>query len=403
MPHSLLRRLSARLRPAAPALRTTRRAALGLVAAGVLAGCQVGGIGGGGGGAGVASEGPTRVALLVPYGSARGSDATLARSLENAARLALADIEGARIELTVLPTQGTPAGAQSAAQQAVAGGAQVILGPLYADNAAAAGVAAAGSGVPVLSFSNNTSVAGGNVWVLGSTFQNTARRLLSFAAAQGRNRVLVTHPNTPSGQIAQNAIVSVAGGTGAQITGSVPYGFSQEGVVAAVPTVKAQVESTATNAVFLTADSAGALPILAQLLPEAGIGGDAVKFLGLARWDVPAQTLQLPGLQGGWFALPDPAPLAAFRSRYAASYGGEPHPLAGLAYDGMAAIGAIARRGETVGRRSLTRGTGFAGTNGIFRLRPDGTNDRGLAVAQVTSGTSRIVSPAPSSFGGFGS
>jgi ABC-type branched-subunit amino acid transport system substrate-binding protein len=344
-----------------------------------------------------------QVALLVPYGSPRGSDAVVARSLENAARLAASDLQGAQVEITVYPTQGTAPGAQSAAQSAVEAGAQVILGPLYADNAAAAGVVAAGSGVPVLSFSNNADVAGGNVWVLGNTFENTAARLMSFAAAQGRNRVLVTHSDTGAGAVARDAVSAAAERTGGQVVAIVPYEFSQAGIAAAVPAMAEQARATSANAVLLTGDSAGSLPILSQLLNEAGIGGEAFRYLGLARWDVPPQTLQLPGLQGGWFTLPDPALVNRFEERYRAANGDIPHPLAGLAYDGVAAVGAIAGQGRTVGRDALTRRSGFAGTGGVFRLRGDGTNERALAVAQVVNGTAQVVSPAPTRFGGAGS
>ncbi|GIT91229.1 penicillin-binding protein activator [Jannaschia pagri] len=378
------------------------RKAIGLFAASaVLAACQVSAPGQSTtvGGAGVRGEGPTKVALLVPLGSARATDGTVARSLENAARLAAADLGSDTVTITVYPTQGTAAGAQSAAQQAIAAGAQVILGPLYADNAAAAGIAAAQSQVPILSFSNNTSIAGGNVWVLGNTFENTAARLLRFAAAQGRNRVLVTHNNQATGQLAAQAIGKAAQGTGAQITGNVAYELSQAGITAAVPQIAAQARSTSSNAVFLTGNTAGDLPVMAQLLSEQGIGGEDFRYLGLTRWDIPAEALQLPGLQGGYFTLPDPGPLNQFRARYQSAYSSTPHPLAGLAYDGMAAIGAITRRGDTVGRRSLTNGSGFAGTGGVFRLRGDGTIQRGLAVAQIVNRSVQVVSPAPNRFG----
>ena len=68
-------------------------------------------------------------------------------------------------------------------------------------------------------------------------------------------------------------------------------------------------------------------------------------FLGLTRWDVPAERAGPVGLQGGYFATADPRPAAQFRGRYGGAYGDGPHPLAGLAYDGIAAIGAIAARG----------------------------------------------------------
>jgi hypothetical protein len=58
--------------------------------------------------------------------------------------------------------------------QAVQDGAKIIIGPVFAQDAAAAGRAVAPRGINVLSFSNNTAVAGGNVFVLGNTFDNTA-------------------------------------------------------------------------------------------------------------------------------------------------------------------------------------------------------------------------------------
>ena len=116
----------------------------------------------------------------------------------------------------------------------------------------------------MLSFSNNTSVAGGNVWVLGNTFENTARRVLGFAAAQGRNRVLVTHSNDASGQIANAAITRAASETRAQITGSVPYELNQQGIMNAVPGIAAKARSTNSNAIFLTGNTSGDLPVISQ-------------------------------------------------------------------------------------------------------------------------------------------
>ena len=119
------------------------------------------------------------VALLVPYGSAAATDTKIAQDLENAARLAIADQPDARLNLTVYPTGGTAGQASSAAQLAIAEGADVIVGPLYAEAANAAALASAARGVNVLAFSNNSTIAGGNLFILGATFENTAQRLLS--------------------------------------------------------------------------------------------------------------------------------------------------------------------------------------------------------------------------------
>ena len=46
----------------------------------------------------------------------------------------------------------------------------------------------------------------------------------------------------------------------------------------------------------------------------------------------------------------------------------------------------------------LTDPEGFAGTDGIFRFLPDGTNERGLAVMEVRPNGAKVISPAPQSF-----
>lgn len=344
------------------------------------------------------------VALLVPSGSGQPGDDVLARSLENAARLAITDLQGVAIDLRVYSTGASPAQAASAATQAVNDGARIILGPVFADASNAAGVAVRGSGVNVLSFSNNTDIAGGNVFVLGNTFQNAANRLVGHAARQGRNRIYIVHEQTQAGEIGRRAIDTAIARSSAQHAGTMGYAFSQEGVVAAVPSIVSGVRNSGANAVFLTADTAGALPLLAQLLPEAGLSPATTQYIGLTRWDIPPATLSLPGVQGGWFTLPDPGLSGQFRARYQAAFGAPPHPIAGLAYDGIAAIGALARSGrsDALSASALTQASGFVGVGGIFRLRPDGTNERGLAVAEIRNSQVVVIDPAPRSFGGAG-
>lgn len=352
----------------------------------------------------VGSSGTVAVALLVPSGSGDASDEILATSLQNAARLAMADLGGVKIDLRVYSTASSPAQAQEVARRAVEEGAQVILGPVRAEESNAAAVAVAGSGVNVLSFSNNTAVAGGNLFVLGPTFQNTANRLASYAVRNGVNRIMIVHDRTAAGEAGRAAIQSGAARANGAIVATGSYEFSQDGIVSAVSGIAAQARDSQAQGIFLTADTAGALPLISQLLRDNRVDPAATRFIGLTRWDIPAATLALPALQGGWFALPDPALFAQFRSRYQAAYGEPPHPLSGLAYDGIAAIGALAARGRdsAVTSADLTQGAGFVGVNGIFRLRSDGTNERGLAVAQIQNNQVTVIDPAPRSFGGAG-
>ena len=145
---------------------------------------------------------PVPVALLVPQSSDGTAQIT---DLENAARLAAAQLDDLEIDLRVYDTAGDATVAASVAQQAVDDGAKIIIGPLYAEAANAAGTAVADDGVNVLSFSNNTTIAGGNVFVLGKTFDNTARRIVSFASKQGKERAMVIHSDRIDGQMGLNA------------------------------------------------------------------------------------------------------------------------------------------------------------------------------------------------------
>lgn len=372
--------------------------ALVLSGALALAACVPGGTGG----PSINTRAPVPVALLVPGNSEQAGDNVLARSLENAARLAVSDLEDVQIDLRVYQTSGNAELAAAKAQEAVQDGAKIILGPVYSQSAAAVGAAVANRNVNVLSFSNNTDVAGGNVFVLGATFQNTANRLISYAAARDRARVLVVRDQNFAGEAGATAIRNAAAAAGATISAEVSYEFSQNGVVQAIPEIADTARSSGANALFFTADTSGALPLLTQLLPENRIGAPDFQFIGLTRWDIPPSTLELPGVQGGWFALPDPALSQAFQGRFAASFGEPPHSVAGLAYDGIAAIGALVSQGQSnaLSGVALTQPAGFAGVNGVFRLLPDGTNERGLAVAEIQENQVVVIDPAPRSFGG---
>ncbi|TGD44327.1 penicillin-binding protein activator [Pseudotabrizicola sediminis] len=373
------------------------------VAALALAACQP--AGSPGTGSALDSSAPVVVALLVPSGSGQASDELLARSLQNAARLAISDLGTTRIDLRVYNTAGQPASAQAMATRAIDDGAQIILGPVFAQEANAAGAAAAARGVNVLAFSNNPDIAGGNVFILGQTFGNTADRLAGYAVRNGKPRIMVVHEQNTAGQLGRRAIEQGVARAGGSVVAVGSYEFSQNGVLSAAPRIAATARDNNADAVFLTADTAGALPLVSQILNDNGLGPAVTQFIGLTRWDIPQATLGLPGVQGGWFALPDPGRYQQYQNRYQAAFGEPPHPISGLAYDGIAAIGALLKQGRTttLNGQALTQAAGFVGVNGIFRLRSDGQNERGLAVAQIRNNQVVIIDPAPRSFGGFGS
>ncbi|MEM6388124.1 MAG: penicillin-binding protein activator, partial [Pseudomonadota bacterium] len=202
----------------------------------------------GGGGPLINTSRAVPVALLVPKSS--GSAAQVARSLENAAWLAVNDLGEVEIDLMVYDTQGTPEGAARAANQALSDGARIFVGPLFAENAGTVGQIAASRGVNVLSFSNNPAIAGGNVFILGNTFQSSADRLARYSVNRGKSGIFVIHADDPAERLGAEAIQRAAERSGGRVAGVAAFPLSQNGVVNAIPTISRDFRASGAQSVF---------------------------------------------------------------------------------------------------------------------------------------------------------
>ena len=347
---------------------------------------------------------PVRVALLAPAGSGSQDLEWLARSLKNAARMAAGDAQGAAIDLRVYDTGTSTQQAVAQANAAADAGAQIILGPLFAEGANAVGTAMKARNINVLSFSNNAEIAGGNVFTLGNSFANVADRLVGYGVRQGKRNIYVVAENDVAGQIGGRAIESAIAKNRARLAGRTNHPVSMSGIDAATPQIVQAARSGGVDAIFMTANNQAVLPYLTKELAEAGVTSQVTQFMGLTRWDQPADRIRMGQLQEGWFALPDQSLKSQFDARYRAAYGEQPHELAGLAYDGVAAVASLARAGKrnAVTTSGLTQRAGFSGVGGVFRLRPDGTAQRALSVATLRGNQLVVLDPAPRGFGGVG-
>jgi ABC-type branched-subunit amino acid transport system substrate-binding protein len=386
------------------------RAALVATGALALAACQVGPptqVGPAPGPSVDLSE-PVRVALLVPLGTGDPGREEIGQSLLNAARLAERDLQAVALDMRVYETGGTASGGNSAARRAVEEGAQVIVGPLFSTETSGAEPVAAAAGIPVLSFSNNPSVAGNGVYLLGMTFENTASRVVGYAASRGMRNVGVVYPNGLEGETARQAVRSAAGRQGSTVVAERGYDLSIRDIERDSAPIARSMREAGATAIVLADVPTGGLGFMADGLRGAGLASSEAQFLGMHRWDVSAEVLAQDSLQGGWFAAPDPALLGTFEARYRAAYGQRPHEIAGLAYDGIAAVGALvsdarARRlADPFSPANLTGAGGFAGVYGPFRLLPNGLNQRNLAVLEVRNGSASVIDRAPRAFTGLG-
>lgn len=350
---------------------------------------------------------PVKVALLVPLNSGQSELDFLGNSLVNAARMARGDLSGVEIDLKVYPTAGNPATAAAAAQQAISEGAQVFVGPLFSTSAAAVAPVAASNGLSVLSFSNNTDVAGNNVYLLGVTFETVANRVVGHAVSQGKTSIAVVHSNDPAGNSGSTAAQNAIARLGGNFVGAWSYDLSPQGISESAPSIAKAVRAAGANAVVLTDDPGAGLTFLTPVLATGGLTNRNTQFLGLTRWNEPPAAATTLSMQNGVFAAPDPATVGQFETRYTGVYGTPPHQLAGLAYDGIAAVGAMVQAAQSSGTGALstaqiTDPAGFAGVNGVFRFLGNGRNERGLALLQLRDGAAVVIDGAPRGFGGAG-
>jgi ABC-type branched-subunit amino acid transport system substrate-binding protein len=340
--------------------------------------------------------GPPKVGLLLPLS---GPSAALGQAMLQASEMALFDAPDNGIELLPRDTQGAASGAADAARDVIAQGAKLIIGPLLAAEVEAVKPVAAQAHVPVLAFSNATQYAGNGVYLLGFQPGQEIARVVAFAKAKGYGRFAMLAPRSAYGDIAASAFKDAVQSAGATLARIDYYDPSATDLDPAVKRFAAGAQFDA----LMIPDGDGRLKLLAPLLPYDGIDPDTVKFLGTGLWDEAGLGVE-PALNGGWYAAPAPAARAAFQQRYLDLYKQQPPRLATLGYDVTALAVALGKTAPDGGYSpdALTNPSGFSGLDGLFRLTPDGTTQRGLAVLEVQRGVPVVVDPAPADFQALG-
>ena len=375
----------------------------------VLAGCSSGDLLSGGiGGLGESppvqtfdaiGSGSVKVALLLPM-SAAGNAGTTARAMKQAAELALFEFNNPDIVLIPKDTQGTAAGATAAAQQAIADGAELIVGPLFARSVAAVGTLARNANVSVIAFSTDSNVAGRGVYLLSFLPNDDISQIVEYAVSRGKTSFAALLPEVAYGTLAEGALRQAAAQYRAQVAAIEKYPADRQSMSEPARRIAEIAKGPRpTVSAILMPDGPTALPSLAPVLTANGVDPNKVKFLGSGQWDDPRIGTE-PALVGGWYAAPDPAGWRAFVGRYEANYGTAPPRIATLAYDAVSLAAALARQppGQRYAAEMLTNPNGFSGVDGIFRFQPNGLNQRGLAILEVQPGGGKVIRPAPKSF-----
>jgi branched-chain amino acid transport system substrate-binding protein len=340
-------------------------------------------------------EGQVRVGLVLPL-TAQGNAGIAAQSMKNAAEMALAEFKSPNIQLLVKDDGGTPQGAQASAQQAISEGAEIIIGPLFAQSVRAVGQVARTSNIPVIAFSTDASVAARGVYLLSFLPETDVHRIVDFAIAHGKRSFAALLPDNAYGTVVEAAFQQEVSRRGGRVVALEKYPSDTNRMAEAARRVAQAANQV--DSVFIP-DGADAVPQVVQALAASGVNLKRVQLLGTGLWDDP-RIFSTTALDGGWYAAPESTGFRNFSGRYRARFGQDPVRTATLAYDAVALVAALVKTQgpQRFSEQVLTNASGFAGIDGVFRFRPDGPNERGLAVLRVTPSGGQIVSPAPRSF-----
>jgi hypothetical protein len=338
-------------------------------------------------------NGQVKVGIILPL-SAAGNAGVAAQSMKNASEMALSEFLNPNLQLLIKDDGGNAQGAQQAAQQALDEGAEIILGPLFASSVPSVAQAARGKGINIIAFSTDSNVANRGVYLLSFLPESDVNRIIEYAASQGKRSFAAMLPENAYGNVVEAAFRQAVPKRGGRIVASEKYGADRATAARNVAQALGQADA------LLLADDGDAVVTVAEALAAAGANLQNVQLLGTGLWDNP-RVLASPKLQGGIYAAPDPSGFKSFAKRYRARTNNEPVRTATLAYDAVALTAALSRTqgGQRFTTDVLLNPSGFAGIDGLFRFRADGTNERGLAVMRVASGGPSLVAGSPKSFG----
>jgi ABC-type branched-subunit amino acid transport system substrate-binding protein len=343
--------------------------------------------------------GGVKAALILPL-SATGNAGLAGQSMKNAADMALAEFNAPNIQLLIKDDGGTAEAARQGAQQALDEGAEIILGPLFAQSVSVVGQLARSRNVPVIAFSTDANVASHGVYLLSFLPESDVDRIVQYATSTGKRSFAALIPDNAYGTVVEAAFKQTVARRGAQIVALERYPHDPAAMAVPVKSI-AQAASHA-DTIFIP-DGADTVPGVVKVLAANGVNIKRIQLLGTGLWDDP-RIFSDAALDGGWFAAPDAAGFRNFAGRYRGRYGQDPVRTATLAYDAVALVAALVKTQgpQRFSPEVLTSPSGFAGIDGLFRFRPDGTNERGLSVLRVTPGGPQVIAPPPKAFGKSG-
>ena len=330
-----------------------------------------------------------RVALLVPM---TGSNGPVGQTIANATTMAILDTNADNLRIT---TYDTAQGPQEAARQAIAEGNKLIIGPLLGSNIPSVLAEARPADVPVISFSNDRSAAGPDVFVMGHIPEQSIMRTVQFARGRGSQNFAIVSPDGAYGARAEEAMRQAVQVFGGSVVWTERYDRGNTSIVSAAQRLKTHGGYDA----VLIADGPRLAAQAAGVLNPGGTG--PVQLLGTELWSGESSVTRASALRGALFSAISDSRYKRFVSSYETRFGSQPYRIATLGYDAVLLTLRVARDwpvGRDFPMDELRSSDGFLGLDGAFRFRRNGVVERAFEVREVRNGEVVVVDNAPSQF-----
>ena len=350
------------------------------------------------------SDGVQRAAVLLPL---TGPYRQLGADLRNAVDMAVISLARPNFEVIFIDTAND---ARAAASEAVAAGANVIIGPLFSSQTAEVAPLAAEYNIPILSFSNNSSISAPGVWILGQQPEQELDAVLSYGLAsltalegisRENIRVAVVTSDTAYGHKLRDFSLRRLEEFGVTQVSRLLLDQSMLDAEARLRQTIRQFTRWSKESpdpiydmVIIAGDADFTLRV-APVLVWHDLDPKKVRFIGPSQWSR-TDTISEPSLQGGLYATVPRDRRLRFQAAWQKYFGEVASELAPLGFDAVAVASLL--QPETAAEDILLRPTGFAGFSGVFRLYPDGSNRRQFEVRIINNGKSTVVRPADKSF-----
>ena len=375
---------------------------------------------------------PHQIAVLLPLS---GANAQIGKTIRKSVELATIQSNANNISVSFYDTFGD---ARSNIAQAISTNPDIIIGPLFAQDAHILRNTKP-SQTPALSFTSDANAVGDGVMTMAMLPANGVEEIVKQIKTDDIKKFIIIAPDTNSGHMMASVAQSASDIYEMPLVGIFFYtekdsdsikntalSASMYNTRTAAHTRARQVISDVLTNERLTpieksnlhtqleklekTETVGSVPFdgilflgngddtkaLASFLRYYNVGARDAAFYGTTMWDG-SDIASDYTLSGAKYATL-PATNTEFATTYEQVYGVAPNRLAGFGYDATNMAINMVFSDQTHAQYLLSPG-GYIGTDGIFRINPNGTNDRALRIMQLNgSGTPSEIRPAQTNF-----